>query len=169
MKLRKMNIHRVIVAAIALAAVMIIGADADRKHCFCDLRWSTTRLEAGDSANGLPIVTNLGDPSYHHWLSVGCRRVLRECPGDCRAVVHQYMGGSAFTVASGQAACESVRRNAPPGRPVYVYATYDPSVCANRRWQYVDRLCCWEISFTGYNSIFLHNHQCADECPPTGC
>ncbi|XP_038059818.1 uncharacterized protein LOC119730839 [Patiria miniata] len=160
-----------VTVVVAISAIMIFGANADRKHCFCDLRWSTTELRAGESANGLSVLQDLHNPSYHHWLSVGCRRVLRNCPNDCLNKAHDWMGGAMFTDGAGQLACESVRRNAPPGSPIYVYATYDPSVCGDRTWQYVAPLCCWEIAFPGYDSIFLYNHRCEDPCPPTnpGC
>ncbi|XP_038059732.1 uncharacterized protein LOC119730776 [Patiria miniata] len=155
-----------VIFVVAISAIMILGANADRKYCSCDLRWSTRELRSGQSANGLSVLENLPDPSYHHWLVVGCQAVHRNCPDDCLDEAHDWMGGSGFTNTAGRMACESVRRNAPPGSPIYVYATYDPSVCGDRTWQYVAPLCCWEIAFRGYDTIFLYNHRCAESSPP---
>ncbi|XP_038059424.1 uncharacterized protein LOC119730529 [Patiria miniata] len=154
-----------VIFVVAISAIMILGANANRKYCYCDLRWSTTQLRAGQSTNGLWFLEDLPNPSYHHWLVVGCQAVHRNCPTDCLDEAHDWMGGSRFTNTAGQLACESVRRNAPPGSPIYVYATYD-SVCGDRTWQYVAPLCCWKITLPGYGNTFVYNHRCENSSPP---
>ncbi|XP_038067088.1 uncharacterized protein LOC119737077 [Patiria miniata] len=158
-----MNAHSVTALAII---IMTIGIDADVKHCFCDLRWSTTQLVSGDSVDSLPVLQDLWNPPYRHFIHVGCSRVLEHCPDDCLATAHAWLGGATMTYKSGPDACISAATNAPPGSPIYVYASYDPSVCGDRSWQYIGPLCCWEISFPGYESFFLYNHVCNESCPP---
>ncbi|XP_033636901.1 uncharacterized protein LOC117297845 [Asterias rubens] len=157
-----------------LVAALIVCTEADRKTCFCDLRYSTSRLVTGDSIDSLPVLYDLPNPSYTNWLSVGCKRVNGNCPNDCLNRAHVWLGTAAnpsshFTSGSGPNACEIVRRNAPPSNKIYVYASYDPSVCGGRSWQYITELCCWAISFPGYSPVYLHNPMCAQDCSPMGC
>ncbi len=157
-----------------LVAVLIVSTDADRKTCFCDLRYSTTRLVTGDSITELPVLIDLPNPTYHHWLSVDCKRVNGNCPNDCLNTAHQRLGTAAnpsshFTSESGTVACAVARQNASPSNKIYVYASYSPSVCGGRSWQYVTELCCWEISFRGYAPAYFHNPMCGQQCSPLGC
>ncbi|XP_077992881.1 calpain-A-like [Glandiceps talaboti] len=69
-----------------LLCLMVALAHANVRTCFCEIRTGTSRNS--------PLLMDVADPRYHHWLNIGCSKAKGNCPNDCRAAAARALGGS---------------------------------------------------------------------------
>eukprot|EP00058_Branchiostoma_floridae_P002552 XP_002588040.1 hypothetical protein BRAFLDRAFT_83020 [Branchiostoma floridae] len=116
--------------SLVLLAIFVSAATANTRTCFCHI---------GTSTNRSPVLLDVPNPSYSHWLSLSCSEAKSKCPDDCRRNAAIALGGSVNPIDNdaGNEACELLGREVSAEEPVHLYAHYDTSNCDHVGYQYL--------------------------------